>query len=204
MKQKNPQSAKGSESAPTQLRIIGGSMRGRKLAYHGDPLTRPMKDRVREAVFNLIGKDVENKLAVDLFAGTGALAFEAISRKALGAVCIERHFPTAQIIVENARSLELEDQVRVVPGSAFVWGRKPDLPSDVPWLVFCSPPYEFYVSRQDEMLKLINTFVSAAPPASIFIVEADERFSMDLLPLYLDWDVRKYLPAFVAILKSES
>ena len=59
------------------LRIIGGRLRGRKLHYSGDLRTRPMKDRLREAIFNLIGPAIRGKHAVDLFAGTGALALEA-------------------------------------------------------------------------------------------------------------------------------
>ena len=83
------------------LRIIGGRFRGRKLAYSGDPRTRPMKDRVREALFNLLGRAVEGKTAIDLFAGTGALAFEALSRGAARAVAIELHRPTARLILDD-------------------------------------------------------------------------------------------------------
>ena len=67
------------------LRIIGGQFRGRRLTYHGDPLTRPMKDRVREAVFNLLWPGAEGAVAIDLFAGTGALGLEALSRGAVAA-----------------------------------------------------------------------------------------------------------------------
>src|SRR3954453_4982920 len=83
------------------LRIIGGSLRGRKMSYSGEPRTRPMKDRVREAVFNLLGAPVEGSHAIDLFAGTGALGLEAISRGAVRATFIERHVPTAKIIKQT-------------------------------------------------------------------------------------------------------
>ena len=66
----------------TELRIIGGNFRGRKLRYHGDPVVRPMKHRVREAIFNLISTESDGAHAIDLFAGTGALGLEAISRGA--------------------------------------------------------------------------------------------------------------------------
>src|SRR5262249_42961688 len=79
------------------VRIIGGEYRGRKLQYSGDIRTRPMKDRVREALFNLIGPNVRGMHAIDLFAGTGALGLEAISRGAAGATFIERHYPTAEL-----------------------------------------------------------------------------------------------------------
>src|SRR4029077_10034324 len=89
------------------LRIIGGRFRGRKLAYSGDVRTRPMKDRVREALFNLLGRAVAGKTVIDLFAGTGALALEALSRGASRAVVIEMHRPTARLIVQNAASLAI-------------------------------------------------------------------------------------------------
>ena len=85
------------------MRIIGGKFRGRKLEYSGDLRTRPMKDRVREALFNLLGNAVEGKIAIDLFAGTGALGLEALSRGASRAVFIERHRPTAQTFAAMPR-----------------------------------------------------------------------------------------------------
>ena len=66
----SPQSEAGRE---TELRIIGGHFRGRKLRYHGDPIVRPMKHRVREAIFNLISTESAGHHVIDLFAGTGAL-----------------------------------------------------------------------------------------------------------------------------------
>src|SRR5262245_27839595 len=94
--------------ADTPPRIIGGALRGRKLIYTGDPRTRPMKDRVREALFNRLSTSVRNKHAIDLFAGTGALGLEAMSRGASGATLVDRHFPTAELIRQNAASLGIE------------------------------------------------------------------------------------------------
>ena len=64
------------------LRVIGGVLRGRLIAYSGEMCTRPMKQRVREATFNLLGPRVVGTQVIDLFAGTGALAWEALSRGA--------------------------------------------------------------------------------------------------------------------------
>ena len=93
----------------TELRIIGGSFRGRKLRYEpfraGDNrVTRPMKHRVREAIFNLVGTAAEGRHAIDLFAGTGALGLEALSRGAAHATFIEKHVPTARVIEENIKA----------------------------------------------------------------------------------------------------
>ena len=191
------------------LRIIGGRFRGRKLAYSGDIRTRPMKDRVREALFNLLGHAVKGKTAIDLFAGTGALALEALSRGAARAVAIEMHRPTAKLIVQNAASLDISvsHESRIAPGvgiavvtsDTFHWAKQsPDL-GKAPLLVFCSPPFEFYESRKDDMLELLRYLIQVAPAESLFAVEADERFDFALLPSAEDWDIRTYLPAILGI-----
>ena len=181
------------------LRIVGGRFRGRKLLYSGQIRTRPMKDRLRESVFNLIGTEISGTHAIDLFAGTGALGLEALSRKAAKATFIEQHYPTSDIIRKNIATLGMEEQTEIFTGNVFIWAqRKPDL-GTAPWLVFCSPPYEFYVSRTAEMLELINGLFKDAPANSIFLIEADERFDFTLLPEAEDWDVRTYQPAVIGM-----
>ncbi len=199
-------------------RIIGGSMRGRKLLFSGDPRTRPMKDRVREAVFNLVGPAVAGTHAIDLFAGTGALGLEAISRGAARGTFIEQHFPTAELIRRNAAELGVTKICTVAPANTFIWAKRflgaggqaqpaPLTARNEPapeqrWLVFCSPPYAFYVDREPEMLELIVGLIDRAPPESVFVVEADERFDFGELPRNDAWDVRVYPPAHVGILRT--
>jgi len=180
-------------------RIIGGRLRGRKLLFSGDSRTRPMKDRVREAVFNLLGPTVRGKEAVDLFAGTGALGLEAISRGAERALFIERHFPTAELIRRNVQALDVESRCEVLFANALVWARQVSGLGRNPWVVFCSPPFAFYAERCEEMLRMIGDLLEAAPPESIFVVEADERFSFDSLPQAEAWMVREYRPAVIGI-----
>ena len=121
-----PGSAKGgvSNGRQAELRIIGGAMRGRKFAYSGDLRTRPMMDTTREALFNLIGGWTKDKIAIDLFAGTGAVGFEAISRGAKRAMLIERHIPTAELIRKNAQALEIESRIEVAQSDAFFWANE--------------------------------------------------------------------------------
>lgn len=193
------------ETKPVGLRIIGGRLRGRKLAYGGDLRVRPMKDRVREAVFNLIGPAVAGKHAVDLFAGTGALGLEAISRGAARATLIERHYPTIDVIRQNIAALGLDAVCNVVPANVLLWAERPErLGDSPPWLVFSSPPYDFYVDRQEDMLRLLGTLFRAAPAESILVVESDERFSFDALPDPQAWNVRAYPPAVIGIYRKES
>jgi 16S rRNA (guanine966-N2)-methyltransferase len=180
-------------------RIIGGTMRGRKLRYSGDLRTRPMKDRVREAVFNLLGPAVRGKHAIDLFAGTGALGLEAISRGAAGATFAERHFPTAALIRESAAELGVEGVCTILPANVLLWAKRmPPLPA-IPWVVFCSPPYDLYVEQAEAVLALVSQLIEHAPADSQFCVEADERFDFGQLPHAGEWDVRRYPPAIVGV-----
>ncbi len=196
-----------------EVHIIGGEFRGRRLHYHGDPLVRPMKHRTREAIFNLVSTGCTGRQAIDLFAGTGALGLEAISRGAAGATFIERHVPTAHIVEENIRTLGVEDRATLIISSAFLWAKR-DLPAaaaaaDKPWLVFCSPPYAFYEERQADMLELIGRVREHAPADSILIIEAEHPFDFDIIRGAHagtsepgEWDVRAYPPAIIGIWQS--
>ncbi|MCE9604862.1 MAG: RsmD family RNA methyltransferase [Planctomycetia bacterium] len=203
------------------MRVIGGTLKHRRITYSGDVRTRPMKDRVREALFNLVGPPVVGSLVIDLFAGTGALGIEALSRGAVGAVFFEKHFPTADVIKGNLKALGLEDRSEVVGCDSFLqWKRMrrektpfgAKIPAvkaaaaasganaePLPWLVFVSPPYDFFVERQAEMLQLLDEFLAAMPPRSVLVVEADERFDLNLLPQAEEWTSRTYAPAVVAL-----
>jgi 16S rRNA (guanine966-N2)-methyltransferase len=181
------------------LRIVGGEFRGRRLQYGGDRAVRPMKDRVREALFNLIGPGARGKHALDLFGGTGALGLEALSRGAIAATFLERHFPTAKILRANVATLGVQDRCDVLAADTFVWlAGNPELPA-TPWLVFVSPPYEFYVARREDMLRLILGVKDAAPGGSILAVESDSRFDFTALPEADRWDVRRYPPAVIGL-----
>lgn len=192
-----------------EVRIIGGRFRGRRLNYHGDPVVRPMKHRTREAIFNLISTGCDGRHAVDLFAGTGALGLEAISRGSPSATFIEKHVPTARVVEENIRALGVEDQSTVVVTSAFLWAKR-DLPTSIqstlPWLAFCSPPYAFFRDRLDDMRDLVARVRQHAPHDSLLIVEAEEPFDFNALKdssdeshVADDWDIRTYAPAIVGI-----
>jgi 16S rRNA (guanine966-N2)-methyltransferase len=155
-----------------------------------------MKERVRESLFNLLGVDVKGAVAIDLFAGTGALGFEAVSRGAARAVLAERHFPTADVLRRSVRSLGLESRVEVRPGDALLWAKRlPPLPADMPWVVFVSPPWSFFTDRWDELRGLIEAMMRAAPAGSVVVVEADTSFDATLLPEVTAWETREVPPA---------
>ena len=189
---------------PLGLRIIGGKFRGRKLHYVGDNRVRPMKDRVREAVFNLIGPAIKGMYAIDLFGGTGAIAIEAISRGATSATIIEIHLPTASLLKQNLESLDLLPICNLCKTDTFFWVKSEAemMSKDLPWIVFCSPPYDFYVSQKEEMLNMLNQLVVLAPVGSMFVIESDSRFDLTLLPRTPEPNrIRRYPPTVVAIFR---
>jgi len=188
-----------SRGGPVGLRIIGGRFRGRKLLYSGDRRTRPMKDRVREAIFNLVGPSIRGTHALDLFAGTGALGLESLSRGAVRATLVEQHFPSADLIRKNAAVLDAGQAAEVIAADVFIWVKtRPEL-SEMPWVIFCSPPYDFYVDRLPQMHELLDALMEAAPPGSLTVVEADKRLDFAQLPHGETFDIRTYPPAVVGI-----
>lgn len=193
------------EVDPVGLRIIGGKFRGSKLSYLGDRRLRPMKDRVREAAFNLIHSYVKDSFVLDLFGGTGALGLEALSRGAAACVFTEQHFPTARIIRQNIESLNLQNQAQVFPGDVFLWYKKsPELPKNHPWLVFCSPPYFFFNERQEDVFGLLKSLHEQAPEKSVFVLESDTTFDWSPFENLKTWDIRVYPPAVLGIYHKNS
>jgi len=200
-KERNVGSVPGAKE-PLGLRIIGGKFRGRKLRYVGDNRVRPMKDRVREAVFNLVGPAIKGMYVIDLFGGTGAIAIEAISRGAAAATIIEIHLPTASCLQQNLEALDLLPVCHLCKTDTFYWVKNEAAhpPKESPWIVFCSPPYEFYTVRQAEMLDLLNRLTNLAPADSMFVIEADQQFDMTLLPRIPEPNrIRSYPPAVIAV-----
>lgn len=186
-----------------KLRIIGGRFGGRQIQYSGDPITRPMKDNIREALFNLIGGWVQGKAVFDLFAGTGAMGLEAVSRGASQATLVERHFPSVKLIQDNIDCLEPGLPVRVEASDSFFWVRqfqkhKQDWPAE-PWTVFFCPPYALFEERVDDLLEMIGFFHQTAPMGSLLVVESDSRFDPNRLPAPESWSVREYSPALISV-----
>jgi 16S rRNA (guanine966-N2)-methyltransferase len=158
-----------------------------------------MKDRVRETLFDLLGPRVRGAMAVDLFAGTGALGFEVLSRGGERALFVERHFPTADAIRRSARSLGVEERAEIRSGDVLLWAKKmPSLPVAAPWLVFVSPPWSFFTERADELMGLVRAVMRAAPAGSTVVVESDATFDPAGLPGE-GWVTRPIPPAVLHI-----
>jgi 16S rRNA (guanine966-N2)-methyltransferase len=127
-----------------QLRIIGGIWRGRKLTFPQAETLRPTPDRIRETLFNWLRADVPGSRCLDLFAGSGALGFEAASRGAVETWLVERNAATARTLADNIRLLET-DRVSLHRTDAIDLIGASQRPSDVaaPFdIIFIDPPYD--------------------------------------------------------------
>jgi 16S rRNA (guanine(966)-N(2))-methyltransferase RsmD len=121
------------------VRIIGGAWRSRLISFPAERGLRPTPDRVRETLFNWLGQDLSGKRCLDLFAGSGALGFEALSRGAAEVVSVEHSRAAAAALRENAARLDARGW-RLVVGDALHFLRDPGAGRfDV---VFVDPPYD--------------------------------------------------------------
>lgn len=137
------------------MRIIAGELRHRKLLSPPENAsTRPIPDRVKESLFNLLRGHFEDAMVFDAFAGTGSVGLEAVSRGARLVVMVEKDRRVAEILHRNASTLGVLDRVEVVTGDALGLGALARCPDPVN-LVFFDPPYE--MMRDRAMFRRIRT-----------------------------------------------
>jgi len=120
------------------MRIITGSARGRRLKELEGMETRPTTDRVKEGMFSVLQFDIEGRRVLDLFAGTGQLGIECLSRGAASAVFVDRRADAVKLIRENLKITELSDRARVVSGDSMEYLKALREKFD---LILLDPPY---------------------------------------------------------------
>ena len=153
------------DSNKGKIRIIGGEYRGRRIAVAGRPGLRPTPDRVRETLFNWLGQRLDGLACLDLFAGSGALGFEAASRGAARVVMVERD-RTAFRLLNEARTLIGAARVELVLDDAFDYLRATQERFDV---VFLDPPF-----RQNAAALALEGLAGRVAPAGRVYVESDQ------------------------------
>ena len=123
------------------MRVITGSARGTKLTALEGEITRPTTDRVKEAIFSMIQFDIEGRTVLDLFAGSGQLAIEALSRGAAHATLIDQSRDAVAVIMENAKKTHLFDKCRISAAdyTSFIRGAAGREKYDI---LFLDPPYD--------------------------------------------------------------
>jgi 16S rRNA (guanine(966)-N(2))-methyltransferase RsmD len=177
----------------TEVRIVAGSLRGRKLTCTVHPGLRPTPQMVREALFSILGNAIPGRVFYDVFAGTGVVGLEAVSRGATRAACIERDARLAADIQRYAQKFGVADRVQVLRADAYRWSERWVPPAGGPVNLFLSPPFpDLQPDRLPAFLKLVNDLLARAPDESVLVIQAEEGFPGEELPDLAAWDVRKY------------
>ncbi|MBT9555998.1 MAG: 16S rRNA (guanine(966)-N(2))-methyltransferase RsmD [Myxococcales bacterium] len=145
------------------MRIVAGEFGGRVLTVPRHEL-RPTTERVREAVMSMLGPYVPGALVLDVFAGSGAYGFEALSRGAAKVVFVELDAGSCKTLEQNARTLKVEGRVTIHRGAAQRWLPKLTDRFD---LLFCDPPYDL-----DEAAPLLEALAALATPTAHLLYEA--------------------------------
>lgn len=166
-------------SARNQLRIIGGRWRSRRLLFPALAGLRPTADAVRETVFNWLQRYIEGARCLDLFAGSGALGLEAVSRGARQAVLVERSQAVAKALLENADRLRAGKAVQVIHADALRFLAGKAAPFD---LVFLDPPFKSALIER--VCRRLDSPGWLADGALIYL-ESDRHRPLDNLPS--DW-----------------
>ena len=175
----------------TEVRIVAGSLRGRKVSVDVNPELRPTPQMVREALFSILGNAVPDRPFVDLFAGTGVVGIEALSRGASSATFVERDNRLTQDIDKYLRKFNLFRQSKMFRTDAYRWvsaWRAPEGPVNV----FISPPFPDLTERPEELLRAIHTLQEKVADDSVIILQAERGSPLDDVAELASWELRKY------------
>ena len=162
-------------------RVVAGRLGGRRLESLPGEATRPTTERVREAVFSSLGRATLDASVLDLYAGTGAMAIEALSRGAAHAVLVDSDRGAAALCRRNLAATDLDDVGRVVQSAVTAFLALPPPPEAPFTLVTCDPPY---ATAPDDVVAVLTAL--AAPgwlaPDAIAVVERGVRAPVDPVP----------------------
>lgn len=172
-----------------QPRIIGGKARGIRIAAVPGDTTRPITDRVKEALFNIIGPDIVDSNFLDLFGGTGSVGIEALSRGAKSCLFLDFAPQSVRVIKQNLATTRLEENTIVKQGDAFQFIRSS--PQNSFDYIFIAPPQ--YKNLWLDALRLVDENLSLLSEDGWVIVQIDPVEVTDFeLTNLIEFDRRKY------------
>ncbi|AMV38459.1 16S rRNA (guanine(966)-N(2))-methyltransferase RsmD [Planctomyces sp. SH-PL62] len=182
------------------MRIIAGQRRGHKIeGPRATAAMRPTSDLVRESLFNIVGAMMPGRTAVDLFAGTGAIGLEALSRGAESAIFVEKDREAVALIHANVAKLRYQDRAQIRLADAYRWVRTHAAELVGPTAVFLDPPYREYEIGVKRIRAVLDQLVEQLPAGSLIVLEAGRILDDQILPDFDAWDVRRYGDTQVAV-----
>lgn len=161
-----------------KVRIIGGAWRGRKVEFIDTPGIRPTTDRTRETLFNWLTPVIENAICLDLFAGSGVLGLEALSRGASKVVFVDQDKRTTYLIKEHLEKFG-STQGKVVYADAFKWLKKQTGEFDI---VFLDPPFHYYEHKPGLLVECFRNLTKHLKPEALIYLEMPARLGKSTLP----------------------
>lgn len=184
------------------MRIIAGEHRGRRIEAPRGRATRPMLDRMREALFNTLSPWIDGGRVLDLFAGSGSLGLEALSRGAASARMVDRGADALKALRSNVELLRVGDRTEVVRGDALepaLWGPvgaweagSEDARYDI---VFLDPPYptvEDPAGRKLLLDRVEQLVANALASDGVLVLHAEKRRARELAEADSEWELRLY------------
>jgi 16S rRNA (guanine966-N2)-methyltransferase len=190
------------------MRIIAGEFGGRSLLSPSGDTTRPITDRAKQSLFDVLSPRIDGALVYDCFAGTGSMGLECLSRGAKFATFFEIDRTTLARLGQNIAAVKAADRSRVVAGDLFRWFdlsvKRPDSTNaSGADLIFLDPPYRFLNQHPDEIVQLaFNLAHGHLRPDSIVIFRHDAHDKLDL-PNLTRYDVREYGDMMIELLRAE-
>ena len=182
------------------MRIVGGKFRGRSLQAPKSQAIRPTTDRIRESLFNVIshnyGENLDNTRVLDLFAGTGALGIEALSRGARFALFIENSIEGRGLLRQNIENFSLQGHSKVFRRDATELG---PIGSMTPFdLVFADPPYGRGFGEKAAAGLVAGGWLS---PSGLFVLEEDKDSAPEILPGFELLETKSYAGTKIGIFR---
>jgi 16S rRNA (guanine966-N2)-methyltransferase len=178
-------------SMRTEIRIVAGSLRGRKVSCEVNPHLRPTPQMVREALFSILGNAVPDRLFVDVFAGTGVLGIEALSRGAQSAYFIERDVRLANSIEQHLKRFDFKDRARLYRTDVYRWIAVWRPPAE-PVNVFLSPPFADLHERPDVLLDALKQLQEKVALDSVIVLQSERGAPIEEMSEMQDWEQRRY------------
>ena len=177
------------------LRIIAGVYGGRVIAAPDGKRTHPMSERIRNALFNSIGDEVQGARVLDAFAGTGAVGLEALSRGASHVTFIEKDRVAQNVLTENMASLKTGDKTKLIKASVSAWCSTYDGPLFD--LIFADPPYH------DVQFSTALQIMGLLKPGALMVLSHPGRSECPTRPGVVVVDNRSYGDATLTFFRLE-
>lgn len=176
----------------SSIRIVAGTLRGRRLSVVVSDELRPTPQRVRESFFSILGNAIPGRPFIDVFAGTGVIGLEAISRGATLSTFLEKDPKSAADILKYLRDFDVFDKGLVLRTDVYRWAERWVASPGRPVNLFISPPFTDFTDKMPAFVKLIELLWSKMPDESVLTIQGENEFPIDQIPEVDQYDYRKY------------